>query len=257
MSGLEITDLTVRLGRREVLRQLRLQPLRAGEITALVGPNAAGKSTLLRAIAQLQPHQGLIQLEGAALSSMPHAKRARLIGYMPQSLPSAMGLNVLESVIAAYQAAEGGLHAGGDTIALRVLERLGIAALALEPLGRLSGGQRQMVGLAQALVRDPKLLLLDEPTSALDLARQTRLMHEMRAMAHEGRIVVAVLHDLALAARHADRIVVLHAGRIHSDGSPAEVITAAMLAQVYQVGARVEHCSQGRLMVMVDRELPT
>ena len=111
-----------------------------------------------------------------------------------------------------------------------------------------------MVGLAQALVRDPALLLLDEPTSALDMARQVRLLTEVRRVAAEGRVVLAVLHDLALAAQWADRIAVLHKGRLHSFGTPAEVVTPAMLAEVYGVEARVERCSRGRLMVLIDGE---
>ncbi|MDF3607749.1 ABC transporter ATP-binding protein [Paracoccus sp. DMF-8] len=113
-----------------------------------------------------------------------------------------------------------------------------------------------MVGLAQAVVRDPRLLLLDEPTSALDLARQVRLLGDVRRLAAEGRIVLAVLHDLALAARWADRIVVLHNGRLHSAGRPDEVLTPAMLSEVYGVEARVEYCSRGHLMVLIDRETP-
>ena len=171
---------------------------------------------------------------------------------MPQTLPSGAVLSVLESVIAARSAS--GEGAGADRAAMAVLERLGIGPLALDPLDRLSGGQRQMVGLAQALVRDPALLLLDEPTSALDMARQVRLLTEVRRVAAEGRVVLAVLHDLALAAQWADRIAVLHKGRLHSFGTPAEVVTPAMLAEVYGVEARVERCSRGRLMVLIDGE---
>ncbi|MFT4149257.1 MAG: ABC transporter ATP-binding protein [Paracoccaceae bacterium] len=254
MSGLVVQGLSVRLGRRQVLADLDLPPLEPGAVTVLAGPNAAGKSTLLRAIAQLVPYQGRITLDGADLHGMGHAERARHLGYMPQGLPSATALDVLESVIAAQQAAKGGLKTQADEAAMAVLDRLGIGSLALEPLGRLSGGQRQMVALAQAIVRDPGVLLLDEPTSALDLARTARLMAEVRRLADEGRIVVAVLHDLALAAQSADRIVVLHQGRVYSAGRPDEVVTPRMLAEVYGVSARVERCSRGRLVVLVDGE---
>lgn len=252
MSGLVIRGLSVRLGRRNVLEGLDLPALVPGQVTVLAGPNAAGKSTLLRAVAQLLPYQGQILLDGADLGGMTHAGRAAMIGYMPQSLPTAHGLSVLESVIAAQQAAGAGPHGRAEVAAMAVLERLGIEALALDPLGRLSGGQRQMVALAQAIVRDPKLLLLDEPTSALDLARIARLVAEMRRLADEGRIVMVVLHDLALAAQVADRIVLLHDGRVHDAGPPERVVTPDMLARVYGVSARVERCSRGRLMVMVD-----
>ncbi|WP_255440476.1 ABC transporter ATP-binding protein [Paracoccus sp. MC1854] len=165
---------------------------------------------------------------------------------MPQTLPSGAALSVLETVIATRSASSEGT--GADRAAIAVLDRLGIGDLALD---RLSGGQRQMAGLARALVRDPALLLLDEPTSALDMDRQVRLVTEVRRVAAEGGVV---LHDLALAAQWADRIAVLHRGRLHSFGTPAEVVTPKMLADVHGVEARVERCSHGRLMVLIDGE---
>ena len=109
-----------------------------------------------------------------------------------------------------------------------------------------------MVGLAQAVMREPKLLLLDEPTSALDLARQYRLMSEVQKLARDGRVVVAVLHDLALAAQWADRIILMANGALLAAGSPEEVLTPANLARAYGISARIERCSQGRLSVLVD-----
>ncbi|NGM45905.1 ABC transporter ATP-binding protein [Rhodobacter sp. SGA-6-6] len=254
MSGLSVASVTVAYGARQVLSGLSLPDLSPGEVTVIAGPNAAGKSTLLRAIAQLAPYCGLIRLGGTDLAAIGAAQRSRLVGFMPQSLPGGAGLIVLETVIAALRAGGGASPSGVETTAMAVLERLGIGALALEPLDQLSGGQRQMVGLAQAIVRDPRLLLLDEPTSALDLARQVRLLAELRRIAAEGRVVLAVLHDLTLAARWADRIAVLHGRRLHSFGAPSEVLTPAMLAEVYGVDARVERGSRGDLMIQIDGE---
>ena len=252
MKGLKITDVSVRYGARQVIDGLSLPALSPGEVTVLAGPNAAGKSTLLRAIAQLAAYHGQITLDGTDLRGMAATARAARLGFMPQNLPTGASLVVLETVITALRA--NGETPGADRRAMAVLERLGIAALAMEPLDQLYGGQRQMVSLAQAIVRDPEVLLLDEPTSALDLARQTRLMVEVRRLASEGRIVVAVLHDLAQAAQWADRILVLNQGYLHSAGRPEEVLTPAMLAEVYGVKARVERCSRGRLMVLIDGE---
>lgn len=253
MSGLRIDGLTVSYGRRRVVEGLDLPALQPGEIVVLAGPNAAGKSTLLKGIAGLLPVRGRVMFRDGDLLGLPASRRAQMLGFMPQTLPSGAALSVLESVIAARSAGGEGAP-GADRAAMAVLDRLGIGALALEPLDRLSGGQRQMVGLAQALVRDPALLLLDEPTSALDMARQVRLLTEVRRVAAEGRVVLAVLHDLALAAQWADRIAVLQGGRLHSFGTPAEVVTPRMLAEVYGVEARVEQCSRGRLMVLIDGE---
>jgi len=252
VSGLRIEGLTVSYGRRKVVEGLDLPPLTPGEIVVLAGPNAAGKSTLLKGIAGLLPTRGRVMFRDRDLSALSAGDRAQILGFMPQTLPAGAALSVLESVIAARSASGEGM--GADRAALAVLDRLGMGVLALEPLDRLSGGHRQMVGLAQALVRDPALLLLDEPTSALDMARQVRLLTEVRRVAGEGRVVLAVLHDLALAAQWADRIAVLHHGRLHSFGTPAEVVTPAMLAEVYGVEARVERCSRGRLMVLIDGE---
>lgn len=254
MQGLRAKGIAVHYGPRRVLAGLDLPLLQPGEVTVLAGPNAAGKSTLLRAIAQLQSHRGQVLLDGKDLARMPAQDRARLVGFMPQTLPSGSTLVVLESVIAALRAGGGAGAAQADRRAMETLDKLGIGALALEPLSALSGGQRQMVSLAQAIVRDPRLLLLDEPTSALDLARQVRLLSELRRLAGEGRIVVAVLHDLALAAQWADRIVLMHGGHTHAEGHPAEVLTPALLAEVYGVEARVERCSRGRIMVLIDGE---
>ncbi len=256
MTGLSVRDVTIRYGRRVILDGLTLPDLPAGELTVLAGPNAAGKSTLLRAVAQLGAYHGAIALDGQDLAHLHGGRRARLVGFMPQTLPSGSSLIVLQSILAALHASGPIPTAEADAAAMAVLERLGIGDLALRPLNQLSGGQRQMVSLAQAIVRNPRLLLLDEPTSALDLARQVRLLAELRRLAGEGRVVVAVLHDLALAAQWADRIVVLHGGGLHSDGPPAAVLTPAMLAEVYGVAARVECCSQGKLTVLIDGELP-
>lgn len=252
--SLIVRDMTVRFGARPVLAGLSLPPMQPGEVTVLAGPNAAGKTTLLRAIAQLVRHQGEVILDGHDLAHMPAAERARLVGFMPQALPSGSALIALETVIAALRSGRAMPARQAEDAAMSVMDNLGIGALALDPLDALSGGQRQMVSLAQAIVRDPRLLLLDEPTSALDLARQVRLLSQLRRLAGEGRIVVAVLHDLALAAQWADRIVLIHDGHVRAQGRPDAVLTPELLADVYGVEARVERCSRGRLMVLIDGE---
>jgi iron complex transport system ATP-binding protein len=220
-----------------VIRDLSLSAIRAGEVTALVGPNAAGKTTLLRAMAGLLPATGEVRLQGQNLLAMPAARRAALVSYMPQSLPERTSLTVLESVIAPLRVSD---HRGeARDRAIAVLDRLGIADIALEPIDRLSGGQRQLCGLAQSLVVDPHVLLLDEPTSALDLRHQAVVMNIVRALAAAGRIIVCVLHDLAQAARWADTVIVMRNGTCHAQGSPSETVTPQMLADVYAVRAKV------------------
>ena len=256
--SLRIEGLSASYGARKVIKGLTLAPLPAGEITALVGPNAAGKSTLLRALAGLVRTEGSIRLDDLELSTLSLVERSRRVGFMPQALPQGVELSVLESVLSALHATGMQDPVGGVASrerALRVLERLGLVDLALEPLSRLSGGQKQLASLAQALVREPQILLLDEPTSALDLRHQVLVMSAARTLAREGRIVVVVLHDLNLAARWADRLVVLDRGARRAEGLAADTLSAALLAEVYGVRGRVERCSQGHLQISVDGSL--
>lgn len=241
---------------RRVLHDLTLPPITAGHVTALVGPNGAGKSTLLRVVAGLLPARGSVRLGDRELIGASIDAHAAHVSFMPQLQTQRIGLTVFESVIAALEATPLRERPPGAAArrhrAASVLERVGIADLALEPIGHLSGGQRQLASLAQAIVREPEVLLLDEPTSALDLGHQSSVMHLVRALAAEGRIVIGVVHDLALAARWAGQVMVLHNGRLDGSGTPAEAITPAVLARVYGVEARVEACSRGSLQVMVD-----
>ncbi|WP_454815087.1 ABC transporter ATP-binding protein [Labrys neptuniae] len=240
-------------GGHDIIADLTLPPLQPGRLVALVGPNSAGKSTLLRAMAHLIRMRGEVALGERDLTRISPAARARLVGFMPQALPLDVSLSVLETVIATLRVAQAGEGAGSHAEqALDVLTRLGVPYLASLPLDRLSGGQKQVASLAQAIACAPPVLLLDEPTSALDLSRQYFIMRSIKDYAAGGRIVVAVLHDLALAAQWADDLIVMRQGKLHGAGPPDEILTPRMLADVYDVEARVEHCSQGRLQIMVD-----
>ncbi|MCA0368480.1 MAG: ABC transporter ATP-binding protein [Proteobacteria bacterium] len=252
--NLTVEALTVRYGDRTILRDLSLQPLHAGHVTSLVGPNGAGKSTLLRAVAGLLPATGQVRLGDGVLSGLSVAERARHVAYMPQTLPQDVALTVLETVIAALEASPSPAGAQrAEQRALAALERVGAQDLALKRLDRLSGGQRQIAGLAQAIVREPRVLLLDEPTSALDLRHQLEVFRLAQAYARDNAaIVVIVLHDLQAAARVSDHVVVLAQGRVRAEGAPQATITPLTLADVWQVRARVEPCQQGQIQVMVD-----
>lgn len=252
--SLTISDLFLTRGSKTVLQGATLAPLKTGEFTVIAGPNGAGKSSLLRAITQTLPYQGEIAYDRQDLSYMRPRDRAAILGYMPQSLQSQSDLSVLEGLFVAMNAA--GRTMLGQAQQLRhaeaLLARFDIGHLATQRLSSLSGGQRQTVGLAQALARDPALILLDEPTAALDLAMQFRILSEVKQIAREGRIVLAVLHDLTQAARWADRIIVLHDGEVRADGKPRDVLTSDMLRQAYNVVARVEEDSHGHLNIAVD-----
>lgn len=256
-ASLKVSQLCVGYRENRVIDNLELPELKPGRVVALVGPNAAGKSTLLRALAGLVPVQGDIRLGETSVLDLNRMQRAERFGFMPQALPQGVNLSVLETLLGALRT---GNTSGRSTRDLQLqahalLERLGIAHLALLELTRLSGGQRQMVSLAQAVIRQPHVLLLDEPTSALDLRHQAAVMGMARSLADDGRILIAVLHDLNLAARWADDIIVLRAGQLYSSGTPRQTLTSTMLAEVYRIEARVESCSRGHLQIAIDGPL--
>ena len=259
MTGkLHISDVYVGYPGKKVINGLTLPPLVTGEVTVLSGPNGAGKSTLLRAMAGLLRMTGSLQYEEQELTTLSIQQRAKLVSFMPQSVPTDINLSVVEAVISALKASPlDAADAGNSGLYQRahaVLERVGIAHLALQPLSQLSGGQRQLASLARSIVREPKILLLDEPTSALDLRHQLKVMRLARSLAADGRIVVMVLHDLNLALRWADRVIVMDKGTMASQGTPTEAITPSVIASVYGIQARVERCSQGYPNLIVDGE---
>ncbi len=251
---LQISDLAVAYGKREIISGLTVQALVPGTVTALLGPNGTGKSTLLKALAGMaRTPRGRITLDGAELNRASLEERARHVVYLPQSLPAAVHLRVFESVLVAGNATTAGARRPDVTQVYALLERLGIGHLAMHFLDQLSGGQKQLVGLAQALIRKPRLLLLDEPLSALDLNYQ---FHVMELLRHETRqhdlITVIVLHDVNIALRHTDHALLIRDGALLADGPPRSVITPATLADVYGVRGRIEPCSQGVPQVLID-----
>ncbi|MFU0504820.1 ABC transporter ATP-binding protein [Pseudaminobacter sp. NGMCC 1.201702] len=253
--ALTVQNLAVGYPNRKVIDNLSLAPMVGGEVVALVGPNAAGKTTLLRGLAGLTRGSGSVRLGSRELFGLSAAEYASYVTYMPQSLPQRVALSVFEAVLSALKASPHSANAGQDDHghALRTLQRLGIEKLALRALDELSGGQRQMASLAQALAREPSVLLLDEPTSALDLHHQMRVMSVVKEIARERNIVVlVVLHDIALACRWCERVIVLSQGKVVADGAPEIAVSPSMFADVYGVSARVERCSRGFMQIMVD-----
>ena len=179
---------------------------------------------------------------------------------MPQDTQVNAVLTVFESVLLARKR-KGENDFGGWRVAdadldavTSVLALLGIAALAERNLDELSGGQRQLVSIAQALVRNPRILLMDEPTSALDLKRQVEVLSLMRGLvAQRDLCVLIALHDINQAVRFADRVLILQEGRLVASGPPSEIVTVDLLRRVYGVEARIERCSRGQIVVLVDR----
>lgn len=235
----EIRDLRFSYGRLQVLKNICMaaEPM----VTAVIGPNAAGKSTLLKCIAGLLRARGDILLDGRDVKTFGRRDLVKLVSYLPQETNSRAVLTVFEAVLL------GRMHMLSWTVGdedlstvLKALDDLKIGHLAKRTLGELSGGQKQMVSIAQSLVREPQLLIMDEPTNALDLRNQMELFELVRRIAHDKQITAIVaMHDLNLAARYAERIVVLKEGEVYSAGDPVSVLTEEMLTSVYGIEARV------------------
>lgn len=253
---LQIHDLSVAYGRRPIIRHLSAGPLLPGRVVSLLGPNGSGKSTLLKALAGLlKTAGGQVMLDGQDLTRLSFERRAQSVVYLPQSLPAAVHLRVFESVMVAARASDldPAAQAASPQRILDVLGRLGIEHLAMHYLDQLSGGQKQLVGLAQALIRKPRLLLLDEPLSALDLNFQCHVMDLLAQETREhGLTTLIVLHDLNIALQRSDEALLIRDGELAGHGTPREVITPDSLAEVYQVSARVETCSRGLSHILID-----
>ncbi|MBB1255112.1 ABC transporter ATP-binding protein [Streptomyces sp. OF3] len=241
--GITVEDVSFGYPGRPVLAgvDLRVEP---GELTALVGLNGCGKSTLLRLVAGLlRPASGRVLLGEDDLARLTRRATARRVALLHQSAPAVPGLTVRQLVRQGRYAARGPLgmlRAGEDSTVARALADAGVAAWADRPVDALSGGERQRVRLAMALAQDTRVLLLDEPTTYLDLRHQLEVLQTVVRLREErGLTVLMVLHDLAHAARFAERIVALRGGVVVADGAPEEVVTPAFLAEVLDVVGRV------------------
>ncbi|WP_275467619.1 ABC transporter ATP-binding protein [Streptomyces noursei] len=209
-----------------------------GAVTVVVGPNACGKSTLLRALGRLlRPRRGAVLLDGTDLAKIPTRKIAQSLGLLPQTPVAPEAITVGDLVARGRQPHQRWWQqwsAQDERAVVEAMARTDVATLADRPVDELSGGQRQRVWIAMALAQETDLLLLDEPTTYLDIAHQVEVLDLVRQLNHErDRTVVAVLHDLNQAARYADHLVAMKAGRIVAQGRPGDVVTADLVREVF------------------------
>ncbi len=244
-------DVRFSYGSTEVLKGVTIGEAAPGEITATIGPNAAGKTTFFKCIAGLLKPKGVIEVDGKDLRSYSREEITRKVTYLPQESPVNAVLTVFEAALLARKHTLSWRVTDEDLESVTgVLEDLDIEGLSTRFLNELSGGQKQMVSIAQSLVWEPDILLMDEPTSSLDLQRQLEVLDLIsRVTAERGIVTLITVHDLNLAARYAKRFVVMSDGVVYASGEVAEVLTPEMLRDVYGVNATVTPSHDGVLQV--------
>ncbi len=251
MVTLKVKDVAFGYASVPVLEGVSLE-MGTKEIVAVLGPNGAGKSTLLKCIDRiLLPQHGSILLDGEEISQMSRLELAKKIGYIPQSLAHAFSITVFDAVLMGRRPHISWRTSEEDTEkVLETLEMLHIENLAMRDINEISGGQMQQVFIARALVQEPDVLLLDEPTSNLDIRHQLEVMHTIKSIVRKKEIsAIMAIHDLNLAARYADKIVLMNGGGIVSVGNPATVITPENIRLVFKVDADVYE-KDGKLHVV-------
>jgi iron complex transport system ATP-binding protein len=230
-----------------VLDHISMQ-ISEGEVVSIIGPNGSGKSTLLRCICRvLQPRGGVVYLNNQDVAHLKPRELARLLGYVPQSGAEVFPLTVYEAVLLGRKPyLSWGVGPKDREIVDRILRFMKIEEFALKYINEMSGGEKQRVLIARALAQEPEVLLLDEPTSNLDIKHQLEVLGLMQKFAHDGGMtVIMVLHDLNLASRFSDKLVLINEGKVFASGPPAAVLNPANIRAVYDVEADVDQNGLG------------
>jgi iron complex transport system ATP-binding protein len=240
---LKIKNLVFSYSSRAVLKDITLE-MDCSEILGIVGPNGAGKSTLIRCINKiLKPQEGLITLNGKDIRAMTRVQIARTLGYVPQAASGTFSTTVFDTILMGRRPHCGWRCSEKDIKkCLEVIKLIKLEELALRDFSELSGGQQQKVLVARALSQEADILLLDEPTANLDIRQQIETMEIIKNLARDNEIsVIIAIHDLNLAARYADRILMLESGRIFCIGTPHSVLTTENISQVYGLEAVIKN----------------
>lgn len=236
VARLQATDVSIGYDRRVISEGLDVR-IPHGSFTVIVGPNACGKSTLLRSLARLlKPVHGEVLLDGRSIAGMAAKELAREVGLLPQTSLAPDGIVVADLVSRGRYPHQKLLKQWSAEDSRAVADALGATnttELSTRLVDELSGGQRQRVWVAMALAQETPIVLLDEPTTFLDIAHQIELLELFRRLHHEGRTLVAVLHDLNHAARYATHIIAMKNGQVVAEGAPREIVTAELVQEVF------------------------
>lgn len=237
-----------------ILQDVNLE-VQKGQVVSIVGPNGAGKSTLLKCMARLlKPQGGTVYLNGKDIAGQKSRDLAKAMGYVPQNIRDVFPFTVLETVLMGRKP-----HLTWDVgdedfrVVTQVMKFLEIEELAERPLDQLSGGQKQKVFVARALAQQPEVFLFDEPTSNLDVRHQLEVFTTIKQLAEtEGRTVIVVVHDLNLATRFSDMLVMLKQGAIYATGKPEQVITEDNIRAVYNVSVAIMESKYGNYVLPLE-----
>jgi iron complex transport system ATP-binding protein len=250
---IEAENLSVDLSGRRVLSGVSLK-LEPGTITGVLGPNGAGKSTLMRALAGQLAFGGRIAVDGRDLADLSFAERARLIAHLPQARIISWPLAVRDLVGLGRMPWQGVSRTFSDrdrALCAEAMAMMDVAGLAERAATELSGGEQARVLAARAIAQDTPVLLADEPASGLDPAHQMTMMAGLKKLAAKRRTLLVSLHDLTLAARWCDRILLMKEGRLAAEGTPAEVLTPGRLGEVFGILAHIDHDAGGMILAPV------
>jgi len=251
--ALAFDDVALRIGARQVLRGVTFE-VAPGEVVGLAGPNGAGKTTLFRVASRvLTPDRGQARVAGRPVESLTRRELALQVAVVPQELSIPFPFSAGEVVLmgrAPHLRGLGFESRADVALAREAMERVGVAELADRSILELSGGERQLVLVARALAQEPRVLLLDEPTAHLDLRHRIAVLERVRELAAEGRSALVVSHDLGLAARSCDRLVLLAGGAVLAQGAPGAVLTPDHLRDAFGIEAEVVPAPDGSPLVV-------
>jgi len=254
---LEVKELEFGYGDTAILKGITFEA-EGPTFVSIIGPNGVGKSTLIHCINRiLTPGSGCVLVDGMDVADMSQKERAKLMGYVPYSSATSFPMSVADTVMLGRYPHSGNRRTENDLrIVHSTLKLMGIEDLALRSFNELSAGQHQKVMLARGLAQESKILLLDEPTANLDIRHQIAVAHLLRDLAHsEDMIVLMICHDLNIASRYSDRIILLSEGKVYADGVPEDVLTSENVHAVYGVDSEVV-TFEGRPHLMVKDVCP-